>query len=106
MIDADALAALPEGALLINVARGDLVDQAALLDALDRGHLRAAVLDVFTVEPLPPESPQWSHPRIVVTPHIAAPSEVDVIADEFADNYLRFVAGAELINVVDRGRGY
>lgn len=106
MIDAEALAALPRGAVLINVARGDLVDEAALLQALDTGHLGAAVLDVFPVEPLPPESPLWHHARAVVTPHVAAPSEVEVIANEFAENYRRFVDGRELINVVNRERGY
>jgi len=106
MIDADALAALPPGAVLINVARGDLVDEAALIAALDCGHLGAAVLDVFSVEPLPRDNPLWRHPRAVITPHVAAPSEVEVIADEFADNYRRFVAGASLINEIDRRRGY
>lgn len=106
MIDAEALAALPRGAVLINVARGDLVDEAALLEALDEGHLGAAVLDVFPIEPLPPESPLWDHPRAFVTPHVAAPSEIEVIAEEFADNYRRFVDGRELVNVVDRRRGY
>ncbi|MGD8331385.1 MAG: D-2-hydroxyacid dehydrogenase, partial [Acidobacteriota bacterium] len=106
MIDSAALAALPRGAVLVNVARGDLIDEAALLDALDSGHLGAAVLDVFTVEPLPRDNPLWRHPRAVITPHIAAPSEPELIADEFAENYRRFVAGRELINEVDRGRGY
>lgn len=106
MIDAAALAALPRGAVLINVARGELIDETALLEALDRGHLGAAVLDVFTQEPLPPRSPLWSHPAVVITPHIAAPSEVEVIADEFAANYRRFTEGRELLNTVDRARGY
>ena len=106
MIDAEALAALPRGAVLINVARGDLVDEPALLEALDSGRLGAAVLDVFVVEPLPPESPLWTHPRVFVTPHVAAPSEVEVIAEEFADNYRRFADGRELVNLVDRERGY
>jgi glyoxylate/hydroxypyruvate reductase A len=106
MIDADALAALPRGAVLINVARGELVDESALLRALESGHLGAAVLDVFTVEPLPTNHPLWSQPAARITPHIAAPSEVEVIADEFAENYRRFVGGRRLLNVVDRARGY
>ena len=106
MIDREALAALPEGAVLINVARGDLVDEDALLAALDSGHLGAAVLDVFATEPLPEDHPLWDRPRALITPHIAAPSEVEVIADEFAENYRRYVAGRELINVVDPERGY
>lgn len=106
MIDAAALAALPPGAVLINVARGDLVDEAALLDALASDRLGAAVLDVFATEPLPDDHPLWDQPAAWITPHIAAPSEVDVIADEFAENYRRFVAGRELLNVIDRARGY
>ena len=106
MIDADALAALPEGAVLINVSRGDLVNESALLAALDADHLGAAVLDVFATEPLPADHQLWDQPRAWITPHIAAPSEVEVIADEFAENYRRFIAGRELTNVVDRARGY
>ncbi len=106
MIDADALAELPRGAVLINVARGDIVDEKALLEALEAGQLGAAVLDVFTVEPLPSDHPLWTQPRAWITPHVAAPSEVEVIADEFAENYRRFVDGRELINQVDRDRGY
>ncbi len=106
MIDREALAALPAGAVLINVSRGDLVDEDALLAALNSGHLGAAVLDVFATEPLPADHPLWDQPRAWITPHIAAPSEVEVIADEFAENYRRYVAGRELINVVDRARGY
>ena len=57
-------------------------------------------------EPLPPDHPLWSQPRAWITPHVAAPSEVEVMADEFAENYRRYVDGRELINVVDRERGY
>jgi len=106
MVDAQALAALPRGAVLINVARGDIVDTDALLAALESEHLGAAVLDVFAQEPLPPDHPLWRQPRAVITPHIAAPSEVEVIADEFAENYRRFTDGRDMINVVDRARGY
>jgi len=106
MVDAEALAALPRGAVLINVARGDLVDDDALLAALDAGDLAAAILDVFRTEPLPDDHPLWSHPRAWVTPHIAAPSEIGPMVDEFVENYRRFVAGEPLLNVVDRERGY
>ena len=106
LIDAAALAALPPGAVLINVARGALIDDAALLDALDRGHLSAAVLDVFAQEPLPADHPLWKSSRAWITPHIAAPSELDAMIDEFVANYERFVEGRPLINVVDRRRGY
>lgn len=106
MIDEAALAAMPPGAVLINVARGELVDERALLEALESEHLGAAVLDVFEQEPLPPDHRLWDQPRAWITPHIAAPSEVEAIADEFAENYRRFVAGQPLLNVVDRERGY
>ena len=106
MIDAAALAALPPGAVLINVARGALIDDDALIDALDRGHLSAAVLDVFSEEPLPEDHPLWKRSGAWITPHIAAPSEFDAMIDEFVANYERFVAGRALINVVDRRRGY
>ncbi len=106
MVDAAALAALRPGAVLVNVARGDLVNEAALIEGLDSGRLGAAILDVFATEPLPPDNPLWQHPRARITPHIAAPSEVEIIADEFAENYRRFVEQREMINTVDRARGY
>lgn len=106
MVDAEALGHLPPGALLINVARGELVDETALLEALRSGHLGGAVLDVFATEPLPSDSPLWSEPGARLTPHIAGPSEIDSIADEFAANYRRWLAGQTLDNVVDRARGY
>lgn len=106
MVDGTALGRLPEGAILVNVGRGALVDEAALLEALRSGRLGAAVLDAFAVEPLPPDSPLWTEPSAWITPHVAAPSEVEPIAQEFADNYRRFVDGSELENRVDVDRGY
>ena len=106
MIDQRALDALPKGTILINISRGELIDEDALLEALENGHLGAAVLDVFTAEPLPEDHPLWDQSRAWITPHIAAPSEIEVIADEFANNYRRYVAGDPLLNAVDRGRGY
>lgn len=72
LLDARVLAKLPRGAGLINVGRSGHLDLDALLSALDSGHLNGAVLDVFDVEPLPPESPLWRHPKVLVTPHIAS----------------------------------
>ena len=106
MIDQRALDALPKGTILINISRGELIDEDALLEALENGHLGAAVLDVFTAEPLPEDHPLWDQSRAWITPHIAAPSEIEVIADEFAKNYRRYVAGDPLLNAVERGRGY
>ena len=106
MIDQRALGTLPKGAILINVSRGELIDEDALLEALENGHLGAAVLDVFAAEPLPEDHPLWDQSRAWITPHIAAPSEIEVIADEFAKNYRRYVAGDSLLNEVDRRRGY
>lgn len=100
------LEALPQGAILINVARGEIVDEGAVLATLDSGHLGAAVLDVFSTEPLPRDDPLWRHERVHVTPHVAAPSEVGAIADEFADNYRLWTEGRELRNLVDLERGY
>lgn len=106
MIDAEAIAQLPTGAVLVNVARGGLVDDEALLVGLRSGHLGAAVLDAFTEEPLERDSPLWTEPRAWITPHVAAPSEPDRIAEEFVHNYRRFADGLPLEQQVQRGRGY
>ena len=105
-VDSEALQALPRGATLINVARGRLVEEKALLESLRSGQLGAAVLDVFAEEPLDPDSPLWEEPRAWLTPHIAAPTENEPLADDFAANYGRFVAGQPLRHEVDRQRGY
>ncbi len=106
MIDEDALRTMPAGSALVNVARGAIVRADALLATLRDGHLAAAVLDVFDQEPLPPDSPLWTEPRAWVTPHVAAPSEIEPIADEFAANYQRFIDGEPLQYEVDRDCGY
>ncbi len=74
LVDARRLALLPRGAGLVNIARGEIVDEAALIEALDSGHLLGAYLDVFAQEPLPPESPLWGLPNVLVTPHSASAS--------------------------------
>jgi glyoxylate/hydroxypyruvate reductase A len=106
LIDARFLAQLPDGAVLINLARGALVEDDDLLNALDAGRLRHAVLDVFNVEPLPPEHRYWSHPRVSVTPHIAALTDPKTASAFVAENVRRMRAGEPLLGIVDRERGY
>jgi glyoxylate/hydroxypyruvate reductase len=106
IIDDGLLARLPPGARLVNVARGRHLVEQDLIDALDRGHLAHASLDVFRDEPLPPEHPFWRHPRIDVTPHVASYGLPESAAEAVADNLRRLREGRPLANVVDRSRGY
>lgn len=106
ILDARALARLPAGAALINAARGPLVVEADLIEALDSGRLSGATLDVFAREPLPADHPFWTHPRIRITPHVAAITFATSGAREIAANIRRFRAGEPMIGVVDRTRGY
>ena len=97
----------PLGApVLINAGRGGLQNEADILACLDDGTLGAASLDVFTDEPLPADSPFWTHPKIVLTPHNAADTDPDEISKYVARQIERFEAGARLENVVDPARGY
>ena len=88
------------------MSRGAVLREATSLAAVDAGHLAGAALDVFETEPLPATSPLWRHPRILCTPHIAAMPRPDVAARQFLENLRRARAGAPLLNVVDRNRGY
>ena len=109
VLDAPRLALLPRGAIVVNVARGALVDDEALLDALDGGRLRGAVLDVFGTEPLPADSPYWRHPGVLITPHVSGVSprrQWGRALDLFEDNWRRWAANAPLRNVVDLDAGY
>jgi len=106
LIGASALAAMKPSAWLINLARGPIVDEAALLDALRARRIGGAILDVFDTEPLPPDHPLWALDNVVVTPHISGPSTVREIAPIFADNLRRYLAGRPLRHLVDRRRGY
>jgi phosphoglycerate dehydrogenase-like enzyme len=103
LIDAAALAAMPPGSVLVNVARGSLVDEAALAVALASGHLGAAALDVFEQEPLPASSPLWSLPTCYISAHSSVSTDryMDDVLDLFADNLARYVAGQPLRNRVD-----
>jgi phosphoglycerate dehydrogenase-like enzyme len=106
LLDASAFAKMKPGAVFINVGRGNLVDEAALIEALQSGRLAAAVLDVFITEPLPPGSALWDAPRLTLTPHVAAQSWPADIARIFCDNYRRFVAGSPLMYTIDFSQGY
>lgn len=106
IVDAACLAALPDGAHLVNVARGGHVVDADLLAALDSGRLGGATLDVFNQEPLPPDHAFWSHPRVRVTPHIAGQSNPRTAAPGVADNVRRLRRGDPLHDLIDPAIGY
>ena len=108
LIGAAELAALPPSAILVNVARGAVIDEPALVRALTEGRLAGAALDVFEEEPLPAESPLWGMPNVLVSPHSAStiPGENARIVDIFLDNLGRYLDGAPLRNEFDRERGY
>jgi phosphoglycerate dehydrogenase-like enzyme len=102
MIGERELALLPQGAHIINIGRGQLIDEPALIAALQSGHLGGAALDVFVVEPLPAASPLWDLPNVIVTPHSAGgtPLATQRAADIFADNFGRYLRSETLINEV------
>jgi len=108
MIDALALGKLKRGALLINVARGPLVVEADLVAAIESGRLAGAGLDVTEEEPLPPDSPLWPLPNVVITPHVGGQSatRIDDMTDFFCENLRRWLAGRPLVNLVDKRLGY
>jgi glyoxylate/hydroxypyruvate reductase A len=106
ILDRRLMSALPSGAWLINVGRGGHLDEQALLGALDAGQLAGAILDVFETEPLPELHPFWRHPRIVVTPHIAAETQPQTAAPIVLENIRRYQRGEPLRDRIDRRRGY
>lgn len=106
LIGARFLAALPRGAHLINVGRGEQVVDADLLHALDEGQLGAATLDAFRTEPLPPQHPFWQHPGITLTPHIATRTPATVIAQQTLAHLAAIRAGRSAEVAIDRRRGY
>lgn len=105
LMDARRLSRLPPDAALLNPGRGGLIDDAALLAALD-ARLGHATLDAFRVEPLPPDHPFWAHPRVTVTPHIASATRPETASQVIAENVRRGEAGEPFLHLVDRARGY
>lgn len=108
LFDAAAFAAMRSDSIFVNVARGTLVDEGALVEALRSGHLAAAAIDVARTEPLPPDDPLWTAPNLYVSPHSSASVERygERAFDLFCDNLARLVAGEDLRNVVDLRDGY
>ena len=108
LIGREELALLRPGARLVNLGRGALVDEPALIEALRTGQIAGAALDVFEKEPLPPKSPLWNLPEVILTPHTSglAPRLWERAMEQFSANLRRFLAGAPLENVVDKRAGY
>lgn len=106
LLNAERLARMAPGSYLVNIARGGLVDETALLAALDRGHLAGAALDVCATEPAGPEHPFWHHPRVQLTPHIAGATLRDEALDQIADKLRAWLRGEPLSGRVSREAGY
>ncbi|CUH65991.1 Glyoxylate/hydroxypyruvate reductase A [Thalassovita gelatinovora] len=106
VLNAESLSWMPQGACVINPGRGQLIDDDALLDALDDGKIARATLDVFRVEPLPAEHAYWAHPNVTVTPHIASETRPETASEVIAENIRRGEAGEPFLHLVDRGLGY
>ena len=106
IINAALLAKLPSQAFVINAGRGDHLDEQALLDALDSGQLSGALLDVFNTEPLPASHAFWTHPQVVVTPHVAAPTQAEGAVTQLVDSVISLEKGVNPRGWVDRTQGY
>jgi glyoxylate/hydroxypyruvate reductase A len=106
ILNARRIALMPLDACLINAARGQLVDHQALLTALTAGLLRHATMDVYDVEPLPPDDPHWTHPRVTVTPHIASVTRPKTASQSIIAQIARHQRGEPFLHIVDRTRGY
>jgi glyoxylate/hydroxypyruvate reductase A len=106
LIDSHFLDGVRDGAALINVGRGALIVEDALIAALDGGRLRHAVLDVFRTEPLPPEHVFWGHPKITITPHNSSATNPATALGQIVENMRRAMAGEKLLHLVDPVIGY
>jgi len=108
LVDRRRLSLLPRHAVVVNVGRGSLIDEQAMIEMLQAGLLRGAALDVFAQEPLPPDSPLWAMPNVIISPHSASTvtHENDRLVDLFIENLHRYLDGRPLINVFDHGRKY
>jgi phosphoglycerate dehydrogenase-like enzyme len=108
LLNATVLNALKPGAYLVDISRGGVIDQAALLEALKSGKLAGAALDVFPEEPLPPNNPLWQMPNVIITPHISgsSPHYEERAVDLFSENLHRYLGGLPLYNLFDPHRGY
>ncbi|MEH6831867.1 MAG: glyoxylate/hydroxypyruvate reductase A [Sulfitobacter sp.] len=106
IFNAKTLGQMLHGSFLINPGRGPLIDDDALIAALDSGQIAHATLDVFRTEPLPKEHPFWAHPQVTVTPHIAAETRASTASEVIVENIKRGEQGAPFINLVDRTLGY
>ena len=106
LMDSERIARLPVGAAIANLSRGELVNDLALMDALDSGHIAQAYLDVFNTEPLPENHRYWTHPSVSITPHIAALTPHAIACLQVADKIRKLESGHAVTGVVDRQRGY
>jgi len=110
IMDGRRLSLLPKDAFLINVGRGNAIDEAALVGLMNGGHLAGAALDVFNAEPLPADSPLWDCPRMLITTHVAGNMTleytVDRIVNMFIEDFGRYCEGKPLLRLVDREKGY
>ena len=106
VVNRDVLLAMKPSATLVNIGRGHLIAEEELVEVLQSGHLRAAILDVFQHEPLPEQSPLWRLPNVYVTPHMSGPSTHERIGEYILDNLARFGRGEALQGVVNRQAGY
>jgi phosphoglycerate dehydrogenase-like enzyme len=108
MVGAAQLKLLKRGSLVLQVSRGAIVDETALVDGLEEGHISGAGLDVTATEPLPPGDPLWTAPNLIITPHTSASSKLtsDLVYEILSDNLGRFLKGEALMNVVDKHKGY